>query len=102
MPIKVISKFTKNDSSTQWAHEMQTTDLKNYIATTFVETGKLMTHDIEISDDNLTCTHIFIWKDIECFVEYQDDPTVHQYHVYRGEYNELHSIMRVQRDITQI
>lgn len=100
--IKVISQFVKTDPTLQWAHQLQTEDYKNHIKINYGDPGKLVEHTIEVSPDNLTCTHTFLWSDIESFVKFQEDPIVDDYHQNRNEYNESNGISRTMRDISQV
>jgi hypothetical protein len=100
--IKVVSQFVKTDPAIQWAFELQTDDYKNHIKTNYSDPGKLVEHTIETSPDNLTCTHTFLWLDIESFVRFQEDPIIGDYHRNRNEYNKSNGISRTMRDISQV
>jgi hypothetical protein len=100
--IKVISQFVKTDPALKWTYELQTEDFKNHMKVNYLDTGKLIEHKVEISPDNLTITHTFLWLDIESFVKFQEDPIVGDYHRTRNEYNEANGITRTMRDISQV
>lgn len=100
--IKVISQFVKTDPALQWAHQLQTEDYKNHVKVNYHDTGKLVEHNIEVSPDNLTCTHTMLWTDIESFVKFQEDGIVGDYHRTRNKYNEANNITRTMRDISQV
>jgi len=100
--IKVISQFVKTDPELKWAYQLQTEDYKNHIKTNYIDLGKLIEHTIEISPDNLRCTHTFLWSDIESFVRFQEDPIVNDYHENRHIYDQSNNITRTLRDISQI
>lgn len=74
MANQIITKITLTRPSEAVAFSAQNARWTRYLQTTYIETGKILSREVTISEDKLTRYITIVWPDDETRQSYLNDP----------------------------
>ena len=95
--IRITNTFRRPTTDIPFHSVNMTTELFEYIKTTYKDTGKLVHIQVVNSDDLLTMVATWVWNTQEDYMAYQEDPVIKQWFTTITSHNESNGITHVSK-----
>ncbi len=102
MGIQVIRQFRRPSVEVPFHQVLMDSVYFEYMKSTYKETGKLTSIDMRQSEDMMTLTATYVWRDQEAYDEYLNDPTCVAYMNKVKNYNLDNNIIVEPKLITEV
>jgi hypothetical protein len=96
---KITFSYTRPSTTVDWGPNIKSPELIEHYQNNYINTGMIVSENVQISEDGLTLTRINIWSNetpeltgFEIILHYKSDTVVQTWIAERNAYNELNGI----------
>jgi|688.fasta_scaffold10038_4 hypothetical protein len=86
-----VRQYFRRYSDTPWY--IESPEYRTYVNETYHQTGKIISSDSELDEDQLILTKVVVWDSEESRNEFVNDPNIKSEFIPRKEYHDMHGIV---------